>query len=274
MPLTTMYITNRPEIAQIAENHSVDRIWVDLELQGKHQRQPNMNTVISNHTLDDVSLIRSSINKAQLLVRVNALHENSKEEIDEVVSRGADIIMLPMYENTDDVKRFFDLVDGRAKTLLLLETLGAERCLDEVLELPQTEEIHIGLNDLHLQYKMNFMFQLLANGKVDEICSKIKNAGKKYGFGGIAQLNEGLLPAKRIIAEHYRLGSSMVILSRSFLNCDINTGLQFAEAEFSSGMQEIRDYEKYVACQPPEFFQENRKKVIKIVDNITGKPLI
>ena len=51
-------------------------------------------------------------------------------------------------------------------------------------------------------------------------CSVIKfeDKGIPYGFGGIAQLGQGTLPAENIIAEHYRLGSSMAILSRSFCN--------------------------------------------------------
>ena len=36
------------------------------------------------------------------------------------------------------------------------------------------------------------------------------------GFGGIARLGFGMLPAEHVIAEHYRLGSTAVILSRSF----------------------------------------------------------
>ena len=38
MALKLMYITNRPEIAQIAETAGVDRIFVDLEYIGKKDR--------------------------------------------------------------------------------------------------------------------------------------------------------------------------------------------------------------------------------------------
>ena len=54
MALKLMYITNRPEIAQIAETAGVDRIFVDLEYIGKLDRQGGMDTVQSHHTLDDV----------------------------------------------------------------------------------------------------------------------------------------------------------------------------------------------------------------------------
>ena len=52
-----MYITNRPEIAQIAETAGVDRIFVDLEYIGKAERQGGMDTVQSHHTLEDVKKI-------------------------------------------------------------------------------------------------------------------------------------------------------------------------------------------------------------------------
>ena len=35
MPLTYMYITNRPQVARIAQNAGVDRVWIDLEYMGK-----------------------------------------------------------------------------------------------------------------------------------------------------------------------------------------------------------------------------------------------
>lgn len=43
--LKLMYITNRPEIAEIAENAGVDRIFIDLEQIGKAERQEGMDTV-------------------------------------------------------------------------------------------------------------------------------------------------------------------------------------------------------------------------------------
>lgn len=57
MSLKLMYITNRPEIAQIAETAGVDRIFVDLEYIGKAERQGGMDTVQSHHTLEDVKKI-------------------------------------------------------------------------------------------------------------------------------------------------------------------------------------------------------------------------
>lgn len=269
MSLQMMYITNNPQIARIAEKYSVDRIWVDLEQIGKKERQGGMNTVQSTHTIEDVQVIRNSIEgKAKLQVRVNPIYDGSKAEIDKVLKYGADIIMLPFFSTTEEVEKFIDMVDGRARTCLLLETVGAEKNLDEILEIPGIDEIHIGLNDLHLQYHMDFMFELLSNGKVEEICNKIKNKGIPYGFGGIAKLDEGMLPARHIIAEHYRLGSTMAILSRSFYDSWIADDMEEVERTFKYGLGEIREYEKRLEKESDAFFEHNRKVVQEEVESI------
>jgi hypothetical protein len=98
-----------------------------------------------------------------------------------------------------------------------LETIDGVNLLEDLLKINEIDYIHIGLNDLHLEMKKTFMFELLADGTVDSIVEKIKTSKIPYGFGGVARIGEGLLPAENILAEHYRLGSSMVILSRSFV---------------------------------------------------------
>lgn len=267
MALKLMYITNNPIVATIAEKNGVDRIWVDLETLGKEKRQKGMDTVKSKHTMEDVSRIRKAINKSQLLVRINPLYEGTQKEVDEVVARGADIIMLPMFETAQEAQRFVDIVNGRAKVLLLAETMEAEKNMKEIAQVAGVDEIHIGLNDLHIQHHMKFMFELLADGTVERLCSTIKEAKIPYGFGGIARLTGGQLPASHIIAEHYRLGSSMVILSRSF--CDV-TGKSMEEIEdaFHTGIFELRNYEEELKCKKDDFFITNREMVCEEVEKI------
>jgi len=267
-PLKLMYITNRPDVAKIAEENAVDRIWVDLESRGKIERQGHANSVKAKHVMADVSSIRAAISKSRLLVRVNPLWEGSKAEIDEVISRGADIIMLPMFHTPDDAKQFVDLVNGRAQVLLLAETIEAERNIDAIASVPGVDEIHIGLNDLHLAYNMTFMFELLANGQVEAMTKKIASHGIPYGFGGIARLDEGMLPARHVIAEHYRLGSSMAILSRSFCDISKETCLSDISTKFSEGMKNIREYECFLSKQSSSFFAENQETVIRSVNDL------
>lgn len=271
--LKLMYITNRPEIAKIVENAGVERIFIDMEYMGKGERQGGMDTVQSHHTIKDIQNIRKVVTKSQIMVRCNAIHEkteeygSSKEEIDDVVASGADIIMLPYFKTVREVKTFIDLVGGRAKTLPLVETPEAVACIDEILELGGIDEIFVGLNDLSLGYGMKFMFQLLIDGTVERLCEKFKKKGISYGFGGIAALGKGILPAEMVIAEHYRLGSTCAILSRSFCNTNIITDLETVRRVFNVDLQAIRDWEKQ--CESGRVdFMANRIEVEKAVKKI------
>lgn len=274
MALKLMYITNRVDVAQIAESAGVDRIFVDLEYIGKADRQGGMDTVQNRHTVEDVRKICNAIRSAELLVRVNPIHDatseytSSKEEIDAVIEAGAEIIMLPYFKTVEEVQKFVYLVNGRAKTFLLLETPEAAEVLDDILKISGIDEIHIGLNDMSLGYGMKFMFQLLANGQVESWCKRIGVKGISYGFGGIASLGKGELPAEYIIAEHYRLGSSFAILSRSFCNADKIDSLDEIEKKFKVGMKEIRDFERKMTKQGDSFFDENHRKMVNIVRRI------
>lgn len=69
--LKLMYITNRPEVALIAQKYGVDRIWVDLETFGKEDRQRDLNTVKSHHTIGDIKNIAPLLDKSEMLVRIN-----------------------------------------------------------------------------------------------------------------------------------------------------------------------------------------------------------
>lgn len=273
MPLKLMYITNKPAIAQIAEAAGVDWIFVDMEFIGKDARQGGLDTVQNHHTFEDVKIIREAISKSQLLVRVNPIHEaltdypSSKDEIDAVINSGADIVMLPYFKTVEEVEKFISLVDGRAKTCLLLETAEAAMLIDEILKVPGIDMVHIGLNDLHLSLGMKFMFQLLTDGIVDNLANKIKARGIPFGFGGIARLDTGALPGKYVLKEHYRLGSSMVIVSRSFCNTDKITDMEEIKQIFQTGIAEIRQLEKE-AQAAATYFTDNCEAIKLTVDKI------
>lgn len=107
--------------------------------------------------------------------------------------------MLPMWKSLDDVKNFLTIVDKRVKTTLLLETKEAVECLDEVLENGGFDEIHIGLNDLHLSYHLKFMFELLANGTVEKICNKTKTIIFRMVLVVLLDLEKGHYQRKKLL---------------------------------------------------------------------------
>jgi hypothetical protein len=271
MALILFYITNNPSVAKIAEMYGVDRIWIDLETLGKEERQKNMNSVKSNHCISDITIIKPLLTCAQVMVRINPWNEKSLNEVDAVIGAGADVIMLPMWKTKEEVQNFLNSVNKRARTSLLLETREAVDCIDEVLML-KFDEIHIGLNDLHLSYGKTFMFELLSDGTVEFLCNKFKENGIPFGFGGIAKLGDGLLPAQNIIMEHYRLGSTRVILSRSF--CDTSSVKDINEVDqlFRVNMMLLREYEQSLEKVSNADFAANKifidTSVRKIVNTI------
>ena len=269
--IVLMYITNDPKIAEIAQENGVDRIWIDLETLGKEERQKNLNTVKSKHKVSDIPPVKKILTSSQMLVRVNPWNENSIKEINDVIEAGAELVMLPMWKTPQEVSKFIKAVDGRAKTVLLLETKEAKECLDEVLKLDGIDEIHIGLNDLHLSYNMNFMFEPLANGMVEEICNKIRKKGIPYGFGGIAKIGDGTLPAEKIILEHYRLGSTRAILSRSFCDNALINDLSEIKNIFEVNMKELIEYEKYASQVSEEDLRKNQIEVEEAVEKIVER---
>lgn len=277
MALKLMYITNKPKIASIVQKSGIDRVFIDMEYIGKEERQRGLNTVKSHHTVEDIKKVRSVLDKTELLVRINPIHEKSddyigsKDEIERVIQAGADIIMLPMFKTAEEVTRFVDYVGGRARVMLLIETKESAENIDMISVIPGIDEIHIGLNDLHLAYKKKFMFELLSEGLIDDLCSKIRKNGVQYGFGGIARLGYGMLPAEKVITEHYRLGSSMAILSRAFCNAENMTDLNEIEQLFTKEVKRIREYEKTVSGYSEIEFLKNHLEVIKCVGEIVQK---
>lgn len=277
MALTLMYITNNPRVAEIAQEAGVNRVWVDMEYIGKEIRQAGMNTVKSHHTVEDVARLRKVVTTSQLQVRVNPIHDatseycSSKEEIDNVIAAGAEIVMLPMFKTPREVGQFIEYVDGRARVLLLCETKEAAEQIDEIMAVPGIDEMYIGLNDLHLSYGQKFMFQPLCDGKMDKLAERIKAKGLPFGFGGIARVGYGMLPAEFIIGEHYRLGSTAAILSRGFCNMNMVEDPEDVRDLFIQGVRDIRAREEECARFSIEQFAQNHEEVVNRVAKIVAE---
>jgi hypothetical protein len=242
--LDLIQITNDPALARRCDELAGMRLWVDLERNGKAERQAGRSTFISDHTLEDVERIKAVLQRSRLMVRVNPLHAGSHAEVEAVLAQGADLIMLPMFEDAATLRAFAALVGGRCGIVPLLETAGALRTLHDWLDTPGLAEVYVGLNDLHLSLGRRFMFEPLAEGLVDQIASAVRARGLRFGFGGIARLNEGLLPGRAVLGEHLRLGSGAVILSRTFRRGD-------SDAVFEREVQALRDAERQLAGRDP-----------------------
>lgn len=224
--LELIQITNDAQFAQRCDALGGFRLFVDLERLGKAQRQAGRNTFISEHQVADVGRIRGVLHRSPLMVRVNPLHAGTPQEIDAVLAQGADMLMLPMFRGAPELRAFVDSVGGRAPVVALLETAEALASLDEWVDVPGLHEVYVGLNDLHVSMGLRFMFEPLALGILDRVAQAAGARGLRFGFGGIARPDEGALSGRDVLAEHVRLGSCSVILSRTFHRSESGIGFE------------------------------------------------
>lgn len=254
-----LMIVDDPDIARYVSENGVDRLFVDLECIGKHERQKGTASWESKQTLEDVSKIREAAPAAHVLVRINPLHEDSKAELDGAIARGADSIMLPMFRSTDELARFFDLLADRAEAVPLVETYDALRAIPELIEKLPLTSLHIGLNDLHLDMRLDFMFQLITDGFLDEPCSAMRAGGVPFGIGGIARAGEGIVSPDYLLGEHVRLGSSAAILSRTF-HREAESLQQLQEnMDFPGEVAKLRVIYKAFQAQNADLLEQNRR---------------
>ena len=245
-------ITNVPELAAKCDRMPSMRLFVDLERNGKALRQKGRDTFISTHHVKDVGAVKAVLKQSLLMVRVNPVQmdnlEASKAEVDAVLDQGADLIMLPMFSLPQELQAFAHLVGGRVPVVPLLETSGALRSLDSWIDTPGIGEVFVGLNDLHLSLGCSFMFEPLLMGHIDRVAEAAKARGLRFGFGGIARMDEGALSGRDVLAEHVRLGSSAVILSRTFNRADSHAD----EKTFEQAVAALRAAELELGLRSPE----------------------
>jgi 2-keto-3-deoxy-L-rhamnonate aldolase RhmA len=260
-----IYITNDPEIAAYCQDFGVDRIMIDLEYIGKKERQRHLDTVISDHSLLDIDRIRNVLHNSKLQVRVNPIHVGSEREINEALSRGADIIMLPMFKTYQEVEKFISIINGKATASLLLETSQALVRVDDILRVDNIDEVYIGLNDLYLSMSLDFMFEPLSGGIVEYLTTKIKKKGIPFGFGGISRLGTGIVDASLILSEHVRLGSQIVVLSRTFHGRAKSLDELKKLLDLKKEITKIRSHLSYLSKLSEQELLSNSKKIAQIV---------
>jgi hypothetical protein len=267
-----IFIHNKPDIVKHVVECGIQVVMIDLEKNGKIERQGHKDTLISNHQISDIKLLKSLNLNCNLMVRTNPYNLNSKQEIDEIISNGADTIMLPMFDSIEQVNKISQYINGRVKLNLLFETPKSLILVDRIISECQFDEAHIGLNDLSIAFGIPFMFELLSSGLVEFVSNKFVDAGIKFGFGGIGTLEKGgLLDPALILSEHVRLKSSRVIISRSFHKNaqsieELNNKMNF-KTEFDRLNVKIEEYLNY----NKEKLEKNRLNLIEATNLISNQ---
>ncbi len=259
-----LQITNDPALAARCDSLAGMRIFLDLERNGKAERQAGRNTFISQHQIADIAPVKAALRMIDLMVRVNPLSAATAAEVDAVLAEGADMLMLPMFRSAKEVAEFSRIVDGRCPIVLLLETRGALECVPQWLDTPGIWEVFVGLNDLHASLGCRFMFEPLAQGHVDRVAHAVHAKGLRFGFGGIARMGEGELPGRQVLAEHVRLGSQAVILSRTFHRADPTMNF---EAEVAT----LRGAEYALSQRSPEAVLDQQLATMQLIDHLAAR---
>ena len=262
-----MYITNDYKICEFLENIGIDRIFLDLEFEGKVLRQGHLNTFISDHKISDIQNIKNKIKKTDLLVRVNPLSNNSLNEINKVIKLGATHIMMPMIKNHEDVKELVNIVSNRCKIIPLLETVQSIESIDKIISVDGISEIYFGLNDLHIEMNKKFIFQPLTEGFLDKSIMSCKKNNISFGIGGIAPMNSGIISGEIVLGEYLYQGCSSVILSRSFRNFDYKDDDEFQNI-LESKIYAIRKKENHLNLRNKSKREKDHFDFINKVKNL------
>jgi hypothetical protein len=265
---TLMLMTRDPGIARAAARAGVDRIFVDLEISGKAERQRGRTTIISGHTVADLAHVREAVTDAEVLARVDPPSDRTRIDVDAAIGAGADVVMLPYFTAPAEVERFVDAVGGRARTCLLLETAAAVVRVDRIAAVPGIDEIHVGLNDLHLSMGLAFMHELLAGGTLDVLASRIRAVapGIRFGFGGGALLDAPHpVPPRDVLREHVRLGSRMIILSRTFTGDAANASELAARIDLPVEIAKIRRAVAEARARSAEEVERDRLRIRDLI---------
>lgn len=206
--------------AAAADAAGVARVGVDIERTGKVERQARVwRARISDHTLADLILIAKVLRRARAFVRINPFHAGTRVEMERALQAGAQSIMLPQVRSALEVREFVDMMEGRAETLLLLETNEALLDMDAIFAIDGVDEVMVGLNDLSLALGMEHPMQLLASPILEDIVVRAKRAGRPIGIGGVAGPevpNPLPVPPDLVLARHAALGSQSAWIARSF----------------------------------------------------------
>jgi hypothetical protein len=258
--LELIQITNDAAFARRCDALDGFRLFVDLERLGKAERQAGRNTFISAHGLEDVGRVRRVLQRSPLMVRVNPLNATSAAEVEAALAQGADQLMLPMFTGPEALREFAGMVDGRVPVVALLETASALASLEQWVATPGLAEVYVGLNDLHLSLGHRFMFEPLALGLVDQVAAAARRQGLRFGFGGIARVDEGQLPGRDVLAEHLRLGSGSVILSRTFHRDD--------SGAFEAEVAKLRQAERELAGRSLSDIEQDARRIAATIRRI------
>lgn len=211
------------ETTRVAQSAGIQGIVVDCESLDKYGRQKGYDTEINAYHPSDVARVRREARDLLVICRVNGFPLGSMQPADgpgviedtlAAVQAGADEILLPMVRSLSQVEQVLEVIAGRAKLSLMLETEWAVEHAEQLDQFP-LRRVFVGLNDLMIERGSRHLFENLWNGTVSTIRNRIRAAS--FGFGGLTLPDRGHpIPCELLMSEMARLGCDVTFLRRSF----------------------------------------------------------
>ena len=191
----------------------VDGLVIDFETRDKTERQSGFDTEINTHTLEDLRRVKGELD-AYVICRTNPPGPSLAREIEEILHERTDEILVPLIRTVEEAAKAVDLVRGRCKIGLMIETAEATQIVERLCRLP-IHRLYVGLNDLRISRGSPSIFVPLIDGVLDRCRSDA--GGTNFGFGGLTVPGFGHpLPVHHLIDEMARLDCAFSFLRRSF----------------------------------------------------------
>ena len=200
----------------------MDYIGVDVERLGKADRQTAIKDArINKHELSALPALRKAAPQARLWARLNPLHSGSANEIEMALNKGAAVLTQPQFTSGAEVEEFQGIVNGRARTIPLLEDAKAIDDLDAILQATGDGELMVGLNDLSRSMGLRHPLELATAPLLCDIGEAADAARVSWGFGGVSD------PAPRpdlpvqpddLLSRYAATGATAAWISRSLLS--------------------------------------------------------
>ena len=229
-PVELYLFTADAEVAAEAVAEGAAGVVVDWEQRAKRERQAGFDTQVNADTPEDLRRVRAATD-GRVLCRVNGWGPWSPDELALAADLGADEVLLPMVRRPEEVDRALDALGGACGLGILVETLDAVACVDELATRPLSR-LYVGLNDLMIERRTLDLFVPLVDGTVDRVRTATTCP---FGVAGLTVPGGGRpVPTELLAGELGRLDAAFTFLRRSFLADAAGRGLAGPLAEVAA----------------------------------------
>ena len=206
-----------------SEQAGVDGFIIDWEDRSRFGREHEKSGQQMPDTVEDLGRI-SNLVQTPVWCRINQPGDWTLNEIEAAIQHGADLILLPMVRTPDEVALFLEQVAGRAQVGILVETVEACNCAEELSSFT-LDRVYVGLLDLSLSRGTKDIFAPLRDGTIEHLRDIFYHT--PFGVGGLTTIDKGYpLASTEIMANLAHLKCNFTFLRNSFKRDIIGKNIQ------------------------------------------------